>query len=582
MESAEDASPPASSRDTFPGANEVSKANFAFLVDTQSSLGQHTGPSIDNQRLARQKRRRTSPEDHAILEAEYERNPKPDKLARQEIVKRVALGEKEVQIWFQNRRQMTRRKSKPFLNQDVDLSLLSSQEHFQNTRFSSFAAYSDSQQPSVSSQSSTTASQPLNGPEIIMNDKPRVIRSISVTRGSTDSGDIDNKSDEGNHQPFVGQNRDGMRPWEPTEPFNSVSQSIVGKQRPGYIANRRSAPFIIHDDKNPAVASKTVDMPRGTETPNGNGTARSSISLRRTTSLVKLSMDSEGKAEVMPRTGDTPSPPHSRPSIFTQSAPRPPLGLQRSISAIESGGNAKSLGSFSGSSEQRKAIVKSRDARTWEFYCDSDARNALTEQAERIERGSATAAIGLLRSYSHSNKTLTTNSNKRNSHVQKQESVKRYKASDDKPSKPKLGRATSSFAQLQTTHANNQKQKARKAAVKHRKSSSQSSVFEDFDGDSDKENWEPGTQSRRPHLRRPATSQESARILLESLREPSQSSSLGAVLSQGTKEGKDKGNEGPETDDEVAAFMGETALPREEEDLDCVQNLLSLSQAIWE
>ena len=39
-----------------------------------------------------------SPEDHAILEAEYQRNPKPDKAARQVIVQRVALGEKEVQV----------------------------------------------------------------------------------------------------------------------------------------------------------------------------------------------------------------------------------------------------------------------------------------------------------------------------------------------------------------------------------------------------------------------------------------------------------------------------------------------------
>lgn len=33
-----------------------------------------------------------------MLEAEYARNPKPDKAARMLIVKRVALGEKEVQV----------------------------------------------------------------------------------------------------------------------------------------------------------------------------------------------------------------------------------------------------------------------------------------------------------------------------------------------------------------------------------------------------------------------------------------------------------------------------------------------------
>jgi len=39
-----------------------------------------------------------SPEDQATLEAEYRRDPKPDKAARLEIVKRVSLGEKEVQV----------------------------------------------------------------------------------------------------------------------------------------------------------------------------------------------------------------------------------------------------------------------------------------------------------------------------------------------------------------------------------------------------------------------------------------------------------------------------------------------------
>lgn len=39
-----------------------------------------------------------SPEDHAILEAEYKRNSKPDKAARVDIVNRVSLGEKEVQV----------------------------------------------------------------------------------------------------------------------------------------------------------------------------------------------------------------------------------------------------------------------------------------------------------------------------------------------------------------------------------------------------------------------------------------------------------------------------------------------------
>lgn len=39
-----------------------------------------------------------SPEDQATLEAEYKKNPKPDKAARLAIVDQVSLGEKEVQV----------------------------------------------------------------------------------------------------------------------------------------------------------------------------------------------------------------------------------------------------------------------------------------------------------------------------------------------------------------------------------------------------------------------------------------------------------------------------------------------------
>jgi len=39
-----------------------------------------------------------SPEDQAVLEAAYKRDPKPDKTARLELVKQVTLGEKEVQV----------------------------------------------------------------------------------------------------------------------------------------------------------------------------------------------------------------------------------------------------------------------------------------------------------------------------------------------------------------------------------------------------------------------------------------------------------------------------------------------------
>ena len=234
---------------------------------------------------------------------------------------------------------------------------------------------------------------------------------------------------------------------------------------------------------------------------------------------------------------------------------------------------------------------RSRDARTWEFYCDSDARNALTEQAEREEKGSATAAIGLIRSQINNSKVMTPNPNKRNAHAQKPDSTKRQKADVQGTGKAKLARATSSVARLQTTNSNGHTHSAMKGGEKKVKGGSQSAIWQEYEGDSDKENWEPGTQTSNPRRRRPGHSHQAARILEESFRVPSQSSSLDAMMNrEGTtirrsttksSNSEEKENSGPRVDDEIAAFMGESG-PREVEDLDCVQNLLSLSQAAWQ
>ena len=39
-----------------------------------------------------------SPRDHAVLESAYQKNSKPDKEERLDLVKQVDLGEKEVQV----------------------------------------------------------------------------------------------------------------------------------------------------------------------------------------------------------------------------------------------------------------------------------------------------------------------------------------------------------------------------------------------------------------------------------------------------------------------------------------------------
>lgn len=286
---------------------------------------------------------------------------------------------------------------------------------------------------------------------------------------------------------------------------------------------------------------------------------------RRTSSSIRLSMSVDGKAEVV--TDKEPA------SLLTDLNLKPRLrrSLQRSQSAVEQ--NDLSLGSRRGSLTGR-----SRDARTWEFYCDSDARNALTEHAAREQSGSAVGPIGLIRS--RNNKAIGQTTSKRNANPSQREPTKRQKPQDSLAEKSKLARTISSIARLQSVK-NIQKQEMKgkdkfPAAL--------------YDGsDSDKENWEPGTQtSRERRPRRLVNPQIRRRLLEESRNHPSPSCSLGTLMNRenvsprhsppNTSSNHEANT--PKFDAEVAEFICEkpTEMP---EDLDCVQNLLSLSQAAW-
>jgi len=481
---------------------------------------------------------------------------------------------------------VTRRKSRPLFRHEIVPSLHSSQEDADHA-----STQTGSQQQLLSSQRSAPNDQDLRNQSFVFSALPEdnALNTIghegvhvappgpSHEHGGCEKGGQEvSKAGKGTSSAPSGASQAHTT----AELINSVSQLASSKRRPGSFANRRSSSLIINEQGGNAAGSASTSYSKACVSKETRTAFISRLPqpLKRTQSLVRLSTSLDGKAEVTTKTGTTPSPPRRQPVLFTSSAPRASSVLQRSFSAIEPG-------------QPRRSITgRSRDARTWEFYCDSDARNALTEQAECEESGSATAAIGLIRSRSNSSKNLTPNPNKRNAHVQKHDSIKRLKADEQRASKPKLGRTTSSVARLQTTTANGQKQKEAKTVAKHRKSNSQSTSLQEHDGDSDKENWIPGTQTIRPPKRKPVTSQTAARILLESLREPSQSSSLDSLMNRASTKTRrvsskipnteeEKENSSPGTDEEVAAFMG--TAPREEEDLDCVQNLLSLSQAAW-
>lgn len=88
----------------------VEKRSYAFISHSPSTFPSQE-PAIDNAQLARRKRRRTSPLELSILQAEFEKGQTPNRTRRLDIAKRVNMTEKAIQIWFQNRRQTLRRQS---------------------------------------------------------------------------------------------------------------------------------------------------------------------------------------------------------------------------------------------------------------------------------------------------------------------------------------------------------------------------------------------------------------------------------------------------------------------------------------
>ena len=311
-------------------------------------------------------------------------------------------------------------------------------------------------------------------------------------------------------------------------------------------------------------------------------------SMKRTSSLARLSMSLDGKAQVVTGDFDSPSPPRPQQWLSHCKHPRP-VTLQRSKSAIGTSSlPSEGLGEYTLPWPRRTTVGRSRDARTWEFYCDSDARNALSLQAEQEKKGSAIGAIGLIRS--RSNKAMIPSMEKHNANPAKQDSVKRKQTVGLNGQKPKLARTTSSVARLQTIN-NNTRTQVPRSKIYDLKASSKSELLHDPSGDSDKENWEPGRQVSNVRRPRAPKAESFRRILQENSHMPSHSTSLDAVLNRedrtprrqhcSSEDRSRQEKEDPEVDEEVAAFMGERSVSGKEEDLDCVQNLLSLSQGAW-
>lgn len=316
---------------------------------------------------------------------------------------------------------------------------------------------------------------------------------------------------------------------------------------------------------NERIRKADADMTVRRKSDGGRHTApRPLKSPRRKVSSVRLSLTLDGKAEVTEGSGPL-------SALLPRFKARPSVGLQRSQSAVEP--KQKACDSFllpSLGNVGRGRAGRSRDARTWEFFCDGgDAQDALTKRAEGEQAGSAASAISLIRQNSSS--TLKLNATKRNAAREREESCKRTKRLEVNERR-RLSRTQSSVARLQSSISEKPSTKSLPGSILDPWAS----------GDSDKENWLPGTTVAPP--RRTAAAPQGTGtvrgILRESTHLPSHSSSLDALLNaaKNTPKQQEKSRKvpGTETSDDT------TSSSQDAEDFDCVQSLLSLSQGAWQ
>ena len=345
-----------------------------------------------------------------------------------------------------------------------------------------------------------------------------------------------------------------------SQSFPSSSQDILFTSitKPTYLANRRSASYVRqHVEDGPVSSQPSTETSRAP-------TLKKSGSLR-------LSMSEDGQARVIDRS--VPSPPRSQPTVATSPTTEsvPTGSLRRSYSAAGLNDLFRQSSSTSQNTNRTKVprvsqAGRSRDSRAWEFWCDSEARNSLANKAEQENSGSAADAIGLIRQSSKN--ALRPNSRKTNSPMVGSGSF--TAVNSGKPARSKLQRASTTYGRLEESI----------------KKGSANEEAHSPGADSDKENWDPDENG--PHVgtaprRRPLAGAQAANprrgrtVLGENANIPSYATSLGGMMES---EKKRRTAAPAAVDAEVAAFMGSGA-GNENEDLDCVQSLLSLSKGNW-
>ncbi|KAI0842041.1 hypothetical protein F5Y06DRAFT_166707 [Hypoxylon sp. FL0890] len=567
------------------------------------------------------RRKRTTTQDKAILEAAYNANPKPDKAARLDIVSRVSLNEKEVQIWFQNRRQNDRRKSRPLSPQEIaalryggGVQILSSDSvpapiTASNAPVRPGDAFSEDEKASGVEKLSPS---PQNGtPEHSTPSSPRIGSMVHPTEDQT--AKRESEAFEKGTPPSSQKSEPGNYSFQTS--FTPVT----------YWPNRRS---LDSSFATPSIFKRTGDDSFRFESFSssfGSGANSSPASIlppppSSSSSQVRLSLSLDGKAELV---SSQPSPPRSAQLQLPGEADTlPPVRshrtLHRSRSALP-GITLPPISTLTAHLPPQLTRGRSRDVHAWESCCEPDTRDELTKQAENESSGSAVAAISLLRSSSSSTSLNNLVQSHNNSPNVLQSNPNKRNAPQNKPShregaakKAKLSRASSSVARMQSLPPASASLVGTAAAAldseKKPGKGSLTTILSPSGNDSDKENWSPDEdgnpqQSRRRPLPSPKPQAQTlasknprrmGRVLGEQdgavKRSLFGSRANTAPLSKPRDAGmlifEDKENskvrDGSKGDDgSVESFVQGEVSPSKRGDMDCVVGLLSLSQGNW-
>lgn len=457
-----------------------------------------------------------------------------------------------MKIWFQNRRQSSRRKARPLLPHEV--------AQYQASRAgasTSFPAPFDAQPNFGSDDSNATI------PDETLSDNHH--HSTPPPPSSLPHSKFDDRHEArpGHHAETPSLGYPALTAYQAFQSDAHSRQSLPSSANYGYLANKRRASSF-RDDREP-----TGYLPPREET-NDTDSKR----LRKSSSFVRLSMTSEGAAKVVTKDSSSPSPP--RPSQQAEHSFGRSQGSGVSSLDLTRARRESAVGSL-----RRSASGRSRDSRAWEFWCDKDSRAEAEQKAENDTTGSAADAIGLMRANS-GRRVLGSLPAKRNATVTRESSAKRAKYDHSRPS---LQRSSTSAGRLQ--HG----VETLKPALKLKYSESGASIHIPGN-ESDKENWSPersllpssqpamGSRSGQHHRQGRAVLGESraagntGRAAKTDKRHP-QTPRQRATTDKVTD---------PDQDPELAAFMRDhrkSSSISGEEELDCVQGLLSLSQGRW-